>query len=1103
NTTIGRTSLVACNLESNNLTDNPDSQYGKQVIQRLHQGGINGDLSVRSSYVGIQPDGTKVTSNTGVDNWKHKDSEAKTVYSYDKNGKVESKVYDGNGVLVKYNGQHLDGTRYKSNVIVQNSDNATVAEAANALFNKHPNTSVIVKFDQNGNLVTLKGEAYTPTGDIRVNFVDHGVNLTQEGAQSLADKARILQQTYGNSNTKIKRMALVGCDTDGVDQALTRNFANAVYNDMPALKQTEITGRTGQVQVNDNGTKTMTTGGAKTIYSWDNDGRGIAQKTETVKRYSDSLENPLGKFDDQIKEIDALLKITPMSESTKKILTDTRNAFSDINYIYQTAPSSVEHIMGLMEKHKLELKAYLDEHKDTQVKESLEAFRDSLNAQCADLQFEIETRLNEEFSNILKEKSENQVLKLIAFHEKLPSKTNQHSQLAWLTYQSLEKMKRAASNTLSKMEDRVSTLDALSGEEKIRVLAEVSKHINDLYENLEYFKEAVQTKIKEFKTKTLPLLELSTWDKEKVVDVYRVPLVDDNAFRVVVQLSNNIAYGASTLASKHFGNSTLIHMDEYGNYRVVYGSELESIPDGTEVKFEILSHSNAVKKTMGKRTAADMAKSILDLKAHIPKTVDVTAVSLKGCSAGADYGKDVLIEFNKKNFKPVVSSKLSTTEMHPFGRTFTSRVYHSEDNRTAWKYDENDKIVAVPYSDEKHHIVLFIDEEGNPKVIKTHDNKDWKKFKGELRVKVVAENFPSAPDALKDFQAQLKTQGAKMSQIDIETGGKDWFKGRPNNTLRTYGNITRLMSGFIESNITLRVDSGPYSGTTIFGYKDAPHREIVVHGPEYVVSYSDEWKNNYIAFDYNRYNIPLFCMPIKSYADVVPYIYIAESHTKEMVLSQLQKAKKEAGESSILKVVVITDPRYLIPEQESKDLVDYLSQKLGVRIERFHKDADSSKPRLLLSKNPGDSEAQVHGHLAETTLHQDTPLHNWDALSQDQINKLDTESQKPKPSLANHDHQVLIQTEADDNVKDNTLRLASKHPTQTTIVQMQKDGTYKVVYGAKLENITGRVKMVAVGYGREKNGVQTLGGRNESELSDNILTLKRDLNPTNTTIGRI
>ncbi|CAC9965807.1 hypothetical protein, partial [uncultured Gammaproteobacteria bacterium] len=210
-------------------------------------------------------------------------------------------------MLVKYNGQYLDGTRYKSNVIVQNSNNSTVVEAANALFNKHPDTSIIVKFDQNGNLVTLKGETYTPTGDIRVNFVDHGADLTQEGAQSLVDKAKILQQTYGNDNTRIKRIALVGCDTDGVSQGLTRDFAYIAYNDIPALQHTEITGRTGQVQVNDDGTKTMTTDGTKTIYSWDNNKGEIAQKTETVKRYSDVLENPLHDLDDQIKEIEKLL----------------------------------------------------------------------------------------------------------------------------------------------------------------------------------------------------------------------------------------------------------------------------------------------------------------------------------------------------------------------------------------------------------------------------------------------------------------------------------------------------------------------------------------------------------------------------------------------------------------------------------------------------------------------------------------------------------------------------------------------------------------------------------------------------------------------------
>jgi hypothetical protein len=53
--------------------------------------------------------------------------------------------------------------------------------------------------------------------------------------------------------------------------------------------------------------------------------------------------------------------------------------------------------------------------------------------------------------------------------------------------------------------------------------------------------------------------------------------------------------------------------------------------------------------------------------------------------------------------------------------------------------------------------------------------------------------------------------------------------------------------------------------------------------------------------------------------------------------------------------------------------------------------------------------------------------------NQEQINKLKAESQKTKPQLANHDHQVLIQTEPDDNVKDSTLKLALKHPAQTTI----------------------------------------------------------------------
>jgi hypothetical protein len=42
---------------------------------------------------------------------------------------------------------------------------------------------------------------------VRLSFVDHGDDLSKEGAQSLADKVKILQQTYGTDSTDIQRIA--------------------------------------------------------------------------------------------------------------------------------------------------------------------------------------------------------------------------------------------------------------------------------------------------------------------------------------------------------------------------------------------------------------------------------------------------------------------------------------------------------------------------------------------------------------------------------------------------------------------------------------------------------------------------------------------------------------------------------------------------------------------------------------------------------------------------------------------------------------------------------------------------------------------------------
>jgi hypothetical protein len=48
----------------------------------------------------------------------------------------------------------------------------------------------------------------------------------------------------------------------------------------------EVTGRTTQIEVNADGTKTMKTGGTKTVYSWDTDKGGMSQKTDSFSRTS-------------------------------------------------------------------------------------------------------------------------------------------------------------------------------------------------------------------------------------------------------------------------------------------------------------------------------------------------------------------------------------------------------------------------------------------------------------------------------------------------------------------------------------------------------------------------------------------------------------------------------------------------------------------------------------------------------------------------------------------------------------------------------------------------------------------------------------------------
>jgi hypothetical protein len=136
-----------------------------------------------------------LNASTLLSEWKHKDGKAKTLYSFDElTGKVESRVYDDKGTLVRYNGKHLnDDSQYKTNIIFQleNKDD-TVKNATDALANKHPKNSYIAKMDEAGNIkiydVDGNEVALNVNGKYRINVVGHGSSMKTMGADALSNR---------------------------------------------------------------------------------------------------------------------------------------------------------------------------------------------------------------------------------------------------------------------------------------------------------------------------------------------------------------------------------------------------------------------------------------------------------------------------------------------------------------------------------------------------------------------------------------------------------------------------------------------------------------------------------------------------------------------------------------------------------------------------------------------------------------------------------------------------------------------------------------------------------------------------------------------------
>ncbi|CAC9629624.1 hypothetical protein, partial [uncultured Gammaproteobacteria bacterium] len=103
----------------------------------------------------------------------------------------------------------------KHNIILSIGEDKVTRDAAKALFDKHPNTSVLVTLNRQGKLVFPRGKAFTPDSSVRLNIVGHSEKLEEVGAAKLANYTDKLVRHYkmdsAGSHAYLNRAALVGC----------------------------------------------------------------------------------------------------------------------------------------------------------------------------------------------------------------------------------------------------------------------------------------------------------------------------------------------------------------------------------------------------------------------------------------------------------------------------------------------------------------------------------------------------------------------------------------------------------------------------------------------------------------------------------------------------------------------------------------------------------------------------------------------------------------------------------------------------------------------------------------------------------------------------
>lgn len=161
----------------------------------------------------------------------------------------------------------IDGseTRFDGQIIVQMENDSVVAKAAANLAGKHPESSVVVQLDSDGNYRVVYGDPSKLDGKLRWQLVGHGrddsennnTRLSGYSADELAVKLAKFQQTFSqteNVSSKPDHISVVGCSlvSDDKQKGFGHQFINAM--DANGLR-VDVSVRNSDVAVDTTGRK--------------------------------------------------------------------------------------------------------------------------------------------------------------------------------------------------------------------------------------------------------------------------------------------------------------------------------------------------------------------------------------------------------------------------------------------------------------------------------------------------------------------------------------------------------------------------------------------------------------------------------------------------------------------------------------------------------------------------------------------------------------------------------------------------------------------------------------------------------------------------------